>query len=469
MQVSMDDAVARFGLTRAEIYRLVKDGAINADKVDRRLCFREAEVARYAAVLDRERDLLTRLLDRWLPWFAARLAGYRDPAPVMRDVRDQPMEARVAELGDRMLQDALRSGAADLHLDPLHAGARLIGGSGSRDELARFDAVLSSRLVAWIQSLTELHPAAEAGVREGLAKKDWGPSVCQIRVREIPTVLGPHFHLHLFAGYGEDSSLEGVGFTQTQSGRLLELLGAARGLFLIVDAGEPRDDRHRLLLARTLARDGRLVVSLERRVQYQEETLIQLELKRAAPESEDEEFRAIWRAALDMSPEVIVVDEVTTAAQLTALFAGAVSGVVVILRMAGDRLAAAGVRLLQLGAERPALNRVLLGGAERVLVRRLCPDCRSPTRLTTDEASALGAGAGAAAARPVGCSLCRSGYAGRRAVYGLWSDGPELAARLSAPDEPAPSASGERDFAEALRNAVIDGEVTAADAAALLR
>lgn len=111
---------------------------------------------------------------------------------------------------------------------------------------------------------------------------------------------------------------------------------------------------------------------------------------------------------------------------------------------------------------------MLLGGVERVLVRRLCPDCRSPTRLTTDEAPALGVGADATAARPVGCSLCRSGYAGRRAVYGLWSDGPELAARLSAPDEPAPSASGERDFAEALRNAVIDGEVTAADAAALL-
>ena len=380
------------------------------------------------------------------------------------------MEARVAELGDRMLQDALRNGAADLHLDPLHAGARLIGGAGSRDELARFDPVLSSRLVAWIQSLAELQPAVEAGVREALAKKEWGPSACQIRVREIPTVLGPHYHLHLFAGYGEYSSLEGIGFTQTQNRRLLELLAAARGLFLIADAGEPGDDRHRLLLARTLARDGRLVVSLERRVQYQEETLIQLELKRGEPESEDEEFHAIWRAALDMSPEVIVVDEVTSAAQLTALFAGAASGVVVILRMAGDRLAVAGARLLQLGADRPALNRALLGGVERVVVRRLCVDCRAPTRLTTAEASAIGVGAGAAAARPVGCSRCRNGYAGRRAVYGLWRDGPELAGRLSAaPDEPAPSATGERDFAEALGNVVIDGEVTAADAAALLR
>ena len=359
------------------------------------------------------------------------------------------MEARVAELGDRMLQDALRGGAADLHLDPLHAGARLIGGSGSRDELARFDPVLSSRLVAWIQSLAELQPAADEGGREGPAKQEWGASACQIRVREIPTVLGPHFHLHLFAGFGEDSSRGGIGFTETQSGRLLELLAAARGLFVIVDAGEPRDDSHRLLLARTLARDGRLVVSIERRVQYQEETLIQLELKRGAPESEDEEIHAIWRAALDMSPDVIVVDELMSRAQLTALFAGAASRIVVILRLAGDRLAAAGARLIQLGADRPVLSRALLGGVERVVVRRLCPDCRSLTRLTTDEASSLGVGADAAAARPVGCPRCRSGYAGRRAVYGLWNDGPELAGRLTAApdDEPWPSASGERDFA----------------------
>lgn len=468
MPVSMDEAVARFELTRAEIYRRVKDGILAADKVDRRLCFQEAEVTRFAAVLDRERDLLGRLLDRWLSWFGARLAGYRAPA-VMRDVDEAPVEDRVAELGDRMLQDALRSGASDLHLDPLHAGARLMYGTVARDEMARFDPVLSAPLVRWIVALTELQPVGDAGVREGSAKKEWGPSGCQIRVREIPTVLGPHYHLHLFVGYAE-ATPEAIGYTSAQYRALRDLLTAARGLLLIADAGTPDDDRHRLLLARDLARSGRLVVSIERRVQYQEESLIQLELKQSAAEAGDEEFRAVWRAALDMSPDVIVIDEVTSVVQVGAVLAGAVSGMVVMLRMPGDRLAAAGARLIQFGVGRPALARALLGGVERVVVRRLCPECRVPVRLTTDEMVSLGNEADAGAARPAGCVHCRDGYAGRRAVYGLWRRGPELAEALTpGPDEHHPSGSGVRDFEEAVRRAVIDGDVTAADAAALLR
>ena len=469
MLVSMDDAVSRFGLTRAEIYRRVKDGVLTADKVDRRLHFQEAEVARYRAVLDRERDLLSRLLDRWLPWFGERLAAYGDPPAVVCDVDDHSVDTRVAELGDRMLQHALRSGASDLHLDPLHAGARLVCGSGSREEMARFDAVLSSRLVPWIVALTELQPIGDAGVREGLAKKEWGATACQIRVREIPTVLGPHYHLHLFVDYA-DTTLGAIGYTSEQSGAVLRLLTASRGLFLIADAGDPRDDRHRLLLARRLVRNGRLVVSIERRVQYQEESLIQLELKQSASELGDEEFQVVWRAALDMSPDVIVVDEVLSAPQVAALLAGAASGVVIALRMAGDRLAAAGARLTDLGADRHALTRALLGGVERVIVRRLCPECRVRNRASDDEVAALGFGTDAAVAHPAGCSRCRDGYAGRRAVYGLWRDGPELARALTAgPNERHSTASGEQDFEEAVRGAVVDGEVTAADAVALLR
>lgn len=467
--VSMDEAVARFALTRAEIYRRVKDGVLAADKVERSLRFQETEVVRFAAVLDRERDLLGRLLDRWLPWFGERLAGYRDPAAVTGAVDDQPAEARVAELGDRMLKYALRSGASDLHLDPLHAGARLICGTGTRDEVARFDAVLSAPLVQWIATLTQLQPVGAAGVREGSVNKEWGPSGCQLRVREIPTVLGPHYHLHLFSGYA-GTTPEAIGYTPAQYGALRELLTAFRGLLLVADAGTPADDRHRLLLARDLARSGRLVVSIERRIQYQEESLIQLELEQSAAESADEEFRAVWRAALDMSPDVIVVDDVSSAAQVAALLAGVAGGVMIVLRMAGDRLSAIGARLLEFGADRAKLTRALLGGVERVVVRRSCPDCRVPAQLTPDEMARLGLDTEPGATRPAGCARCRDGYAGRRAVYGLWRHGPELAMALTpGPDEHLPPGSGVRDFEEAVRRAVTTGEVTASDAITLLR
>jgi len=58
--VCLDEAVERLGLSRAEIYRRVKDGALTGEKVDRRLRFHSVEIDRYAEVLSCERDLLER-------------------------------------------------------------------------------------------------------------------------------------------------------------------------------------------------------------------------------------------------------------------------------------------------------------------------------------------------------------------------------------------------------------------------
>jgi len=173
------------------VREVVPGGILAAEKVDRRLHFQEAEVARYGAVLVRERDLLSRLLDRWLLWFGARLAAYGDPPAVVCDVDGHAVENRVAELGDRMLQDALRSGASDLHLDPVHAGAGLVCGAGSRGEMARFDAVLSSRLVQWFVELTELQPNGDAGVREGLAKRSGGRQRARYGCERFPPYSAP--------------------------------------------------------------------------------------------------------------------------------------------------------------------------------------------------------------------------------------------------------------------------------------
>lgn len=178
----------------------------------------------------------------------------------------------------------------------------------------------------------------------------------------------------------------------------------------------------------------------------------------------------MWRAALDMNPDVIVVDDVSSVAQVAALLAGVAGGVLIVLRMAGDRLSATGARLLEFGADRPALARALLGGVERVVVRRLCAKCRVPARLTRDEMAGLRIDTDSGAARPAACSRCRGGYAGRRTVYGLWRDGPELAVALtSGPDERHPPGSGVHDFEAAVRRAVTSGEVTASDAIALVR
>ncbi|MYF91837.1 MAG: hypothetical protein F4184_06930 [Gemmatimonadetes bacterium] len=459
---SLDEAVDKLGLSRPEIYRRVQDEALKGEKSDRCLRFAVEEIERYAAVLEQERDLLQKSIDRWLAFFAERLADY--PWAVIEDVADKPVTEQMAELGERILQDALGEGAQDVYFDPLDAGLRLLYSVGRCQEVARFDACLTAPLETWLKGLAVLEEAVPERLGEGLIRKTWGETGCQLRVPEVPTTLGSHFHLHLFTDY-EGTSLEDLGYMPEQAECLRREFGARPGLFLLIGSGVPEDERNRLVLARNWADAGRLVVCLDHRIRYRAEQLVQLELRdEAGPD-----FKTLWQAALDMSPDVVVLDEVRDADQAQALLEGVQSGTMVLVQVRAGNMIEAVQKLLDFEIDRAALGRALLGGVDKAVVRRLCPQCARRRPLRDDELARLGLAVGDGVGTPVGCSACGDGYVGRRSVYGLWLADTELAAWVADPqiDSPLPPI-GPESLTEVLRRAVLDGEATPEEALALL-
>ena len=476
---SLDEAVDKLGLSRPEIYRRVQDKALKGEKSDRSLRFAVEEIERYAAVLEQERGLLQEAVDRWLAFFAGRLANY--PWAVIEDVADKPVAEQVAEIGERILQDALGEGARDMYFDPLYAGLRLLYNVEHCREVARFEACLTESLGTWLKGLTVLREAAphrlgeglaeelgeEKGgeavpdrLNEGLARKTWGEVGCQLRQTEVPSTLGSHFHIHLFTDY-ERTRLEDLGYMPEQAERLRREFGGRPGLFLLVGSGVPEDERNRLVLARDWADAGRLVVCLDHRVGYRAEQLVQLELR----DGSGPDFKTLWQAALDMSPDVVVLDEVRDADQAQALFEGVRSGAVVLAQIRASTMIEAVQKLLDFEIDRAALGRLLLGGVDKTVVRRLCPQCARRRPLRDDEVARLEAAVGDEGSTPAGCSACGDGYVGRRPVYGLWPADIELAAWIADPqaDSPRPPA-GPESLTAALRRAVLDGEATPEDA-----
>ncbi len=475
---SLDEAIEQLGLSRPEIYRRVQDEALKGEKIDRCLRFAVEEIERYAAVLEQERDLLQKSIDRWLAFFAGRLADH--PWAVIEDVTDKPVAEQMAELGERILQDALGEGARDVYFDPLYAGLRLLYSVEHCREMARFEDCLTEPLGTWLKGLTVLAEAApdqlgeglvEVGgeavpnqLSEGLARKTWGEVGCQLRLTEVPSTLGSHFHLHLFTDY-EGTRLEDLGYMPEQAECLRREFGARPGLFLLVGSGGPEDERHRLVLARDWADAGRLVVCLDHRVGYRAEQLVQLELRDGA----SPDFKTLWQAALDMSPDVVVLDEVRDVDQAQALLEGVRSGAVVLAQMRAGNIIEAVQKLLEFEIDRAALSRVLLGGTDKAVVRRLCPQCAQRRLLRDEEAARLNAAVGDEVGTPAGCSACGNGFVGRRPVYGLWSADAKLAAWVADPqvDPPLPPVGAES-LTAALRRAVLDGEATPEEALVFL-
>lgn len=458
--LSMEEAMDRLSLARAEVYRRVKDGHLKAEKADHRITFVDSEVERYASTLAEERESLQGVVTHWLETFAGR--AERPEEAEMPDVSENPVPEQIAELGRRIMLDSILAGVEDLYMDPLHEGDRLLYSlAGRRTETARFPSVLSASLKEWLKKQATLPDADAHAVREGLGQQTHDTQTSQFRLTVVPTLLGEHIHIHFFPHYDE-VRVDMLGYTSEQIEMLRQMLSGRPGLLVVAGAADSAAEQHRLALAHELSAQGRLVVSLEHHVQYRSDSLVQLDVGR----TDGVGFTALWRAAMGMLPDVIFLDECRDGDEAQALIEGVYSGAVVVAHVGSASALEALGQLIRFEPDRQALATVLIGVIERVVCRRL-PSGGRMRPVTPHEARCLGVSEDTEIPVAEFVSQDTGATTGRHAVYGLWPMEDGLRAWIRTPDMPAPelqSASYGLSLAQAIQQAVLSGYVAIEDA-----
>ena len=465
---SIEEVMERIGMSRAQIYGRIKEKKLKGAKTDHAMRFGEADVETFEAALLEERSGFQEALAYWLTFYAERLSqqGEED----LPDLEEKTDDERVAELGRRLVLDGILAGASDIYLDPLHSGDRLLHRSeGVLREIGRMEGTLPVALKGKLKALTPLTVREGEQVAEGLFQVTHDEQVHQIRIMVAPTLLGEHIHLHMYESQ-ERVSIEALGYTSAQADALRGLLTGRPGLFLVAGAADPTADRHRLALATALTASGRLVVSLEHRIQYRSELLVQLEIG----EQEALGFDAMLRMALGMGPDVLLFDEVRDEVEAQGLLEASYGGAVVVAQTRAPGGVEMLLHLVELGLSRDSLARALLGMVERVALRRLCPHCRTSREATSEEAELLGASVPLEVGRSQRCDVCGDGFLGRRVLYGLWPMDEDLGQRIRSLEPPGTALIEWRDrhplsVKGAVREAVLAGDVLLEDARFALR
>ena len=462
--LSFEETMARLALSRAELYRKVKDDAVKAEKVDHRLQLKESEVQKFEEERDKTKSDLRNALETWLGFYRDRLT--RHEGVDLPDLEGKTEDDLVGELGRRLVLDGILSGVSDIYLDPLYAGCRLLYRSeDGLVEAGRLEANVFGTLRDKLKVLAALKPVEGQQVIEGIFGHAYGDHTYQIQMTAAPTLLGEHLHLHFFrerAGL----TLQMLGYSAAQAEGLNHLLTGRPGLFLMMGVADPAAEYHRLGIAGTLTDNGRLVVSLEHRIHYRSELLVQLKIE--GPE----QFDALLRTALEMAPDVLMLDEVRTAAEAQALLEAAQAGAFVAVQVRSPGCVEGLQLIIGHGLSRNVLARTLLGMSERIALRRLCPQCRASRAATRDEAKLLDAPS-AEVWDAQGCDACGDGYAGRMALYGVWPVDEESAEAIRQPDTSIARLNQLCDQSDlsvraAAREAVLAGEVSLQDARMLL-
>jgi type II secretory ATPase GspE/PulE/Tfp pilus assembly ATPase PilB-like protein len=463
--INIEEAIERLEMSRAEVYRKVKDGTLKAQKVDHVLHFSEEDIDKLKVSRSSEKEGFQEALEHWLGFYADRLIQKGEEE--LPNLEDKSDDDRVKELQRRIVLDGILTKTGDIYLDPLLSGERLLYRSeGILREMGILEGNLAKSLKGKLKTLIKVSEGSH--IIEGIHNVKHGERAYQVRITAAPTLLGEHIHLH-FYDTDEALDIQAMGYTDAQIAALHELLTGRSGIFLVVGAANPETDHHRLTIADQLTASGRLVVSLEHRIQYRSELLVQLELGQQT----DEEFDASLRMALNMSPDVLMFDNVRNANEARALLEASSSGAVVVAQVRGAGGVEAILRLLDFEVSRDSLARALLGVVEHLAVRRLCPQCKAARVVTPEEAEALSASSSAQIWEARMCESCGDGFLGRRMLYGLWSVDEEFTRYIRNPELSTAELAEWRDRSPysinvAAKEAVLNGEVSFDDVKLLL-
>ncbi len=331
------------------------------------------------------------------------------------DSRSAAELAPVVKMCNLILQEAIRSQASDVHLEPglncLEVRMRVDGVLREYIDVPKW---LHHPLVSRLKILAALDIAERRLPQDGRIRAKFENRSIDLRVSTLPTHFGEKVVLRVL-GTTSIPELESMGLSEWQFSALTDCLSQPQGMILLT--GPTGSGKTTTLYSMILRRRSPEIniVTVEDPIEYQLAGINQVQVNVRAGLT----FASSLRSILRQDPDVILVGEIRDLETAEIAFQAAVTGHLVMSTLHTNSSLATITRLLDLGVD-PFLiiSSVSLIVAQR-LVRRICSQCKETYTPPQELLERLRiSDPGHAFYRGRGCPACgKSGYAGRLGIY----------------------------------------------------
>lgn len=345
-----------------------------------------------------------------------------EQAPTADQGASEADEAPIVRFINKILLDAIKSGASDIHFEPYEKAYRVrFRTDGILHEVTRPPVNLASRMAARLKVMSQMDISERRVPQDGRIKMKLSKTrAIDFRVNTLPTLFGEKVVLRILDPGAAKLGIDALGYEDDQKKLYLEALAQSQGMILVTGPTGSGKTVSLYTGLNILNTPETNISTAEDPVEINLEGINQVQMNARVGLT----FAEALRSFLRQDPDVIMVGEIRDLETAEIAIKAAQTGHLVLSTLHTNSAPETLTRLLNMGV--PAFNvatSVSLIIAQR-LARKLCPSCKKPATDLPEEILKQEGFDEIGIPRsdfeifhPVGCNQCNKGYRGRVGVY----------------------------------------------------
>jgi len=382
-----------------------------------------------------EDDKLQRKLDKAIEQFDTQMPSLGDDEGVDLDslevsggdddlgadvTRDDVEDAPIVRFVNKVLLDAIRRGASDVHFEPYEKMFRVrLRMDGILKEVAQPPVQLTGKIAARLKVMARLDIAERRVPQDGRIKMRLSKTrAIDFRVSSCPTLYGEKIVLRILDPSQAMVGIEALGYEPFQKDLYLKHLAKPQGMILVTGPTGSGKTVSLYTGLNILNREDLNISTAEDPAEINLPGVNQVNVNNKVGLT----FASALRAFLRQDPDIVMVGEVRDLETAEIAIKAAQTGHLVLSTLHTNDAPQTLTRMVDMGVKPYAIaTSVSLIIAQR-LARRLCPQCKQPldvpaAALRKEGFQESDIATGIRIYGPKGCSACTDGYKGRVGVY----------------------------------------------------
>lgn len=332
-------------------------------------------------------------------------------------INDNLSNAPVVKLVDVILNQAVKYGASDIHIEPFEDIVRIrYRIDGQLIEMMTPTKNVHSALVTRIKIMASLNIAEKRVPQDGRIEIIIDTVAVDLRISILPTVYGEKVVIRILNRNSFMRTKKELGFSDHNEKLLDETLKLPNGIVLVTGPTGSGKTTTLYTILNEINDSRKNIITVEDPVEYKLDGINQVQVNEKAGLM----FSTGLRSILRQDPDIIMIGEIRDSETAEIAVRAAITGHLVVSTIHTNDAASTIIRLIDIGIPPYLIISSLRGIVAQRLVKKVCPKCEEEYEASLEEKNLLGIEENERVIlhRGTGCPFCHgTGYSGRIAVH----------------------------------------------------